>query len=375
MKSPLAFTFILSLTFIISCGKERALNDFSATSSSIIVGDLQWSEVTALSGSSEEAQNALGVGHVDIPFLGSRCTGFLINENTLMTNHHCIRSEKYAVGVTVSFDVIAGVRKGSEERFDCSGFIGNNQELDFALLRCSGSPGTKYGVVKLQKEAFAETTSVYVIQQNCDYYSQRDCYHTKKISRGQGQLSGARITHNADTLGGSSGSPVFSSSTHQVVGIHHAGFGNNGQGRGFENYAVSMTKIMPYLAIRFPSIILEGVSGSSQPLLTARDNNTMDGATLLGRFKRIDGAIDKASDVDYFEFEVTDGDQVSIDLKIKSLGVDLDIYLIKRGAGVLGKSESVTSVEEITRSLTPGKYFVLVKGYKGAVGNYTLTVR
>ena len=35
-------------------------------------------------------------------------------------------------------------------------------------------------------------------------------------------LQSSRIYYDADTLGGSSGSPVFSSDTHQVMAIHNA---------------------------------------------------------------------------------------------------------------------------------------------------------
>jgi hypothetical protein len=176
-------------------------------------------------------------------------------------------------------------------------------------------------------------------------------------------------------LGGSSGSPVFSSTNHEVIGIHHAGLGNNGRGRGLENYAVSMSKIVPHILTNFPSVSLNGHSTGVTPQPVPRDNNTMEGATMMGRFKRVRGAIDSARDIDYFEFSVDESDQVAIDLKIESSNIDLDIYLVKKDAGVLAKSESVTSVEEITKFLSAGTYYLLVKGYRGAVGNYTLTIR
>ena len=232
-------------------------------------------------------------------------------------------------------------------------------------------------MAKLDVSSFQANSGVYVIQQNCDYYSNRDCYHTKKISRGTASVSDAQITHNADTLGGSSGSPVFSSITHEVVGIHHAGLGNNGQGRGVENYAVSMSKIVPYIQANFPSIALgaQGGGSPSAPPVQVRNNDTMEGATLMGRFKRVRGAIDSSKDIDYFEFEVDQSDRVAIDLVIASARVDLDIYLIEKGAGLVAKSESITTVEEVSEFLSAGTYYVLVKGYRGAVGNYTLTIR
>lgn len=374
---------LLSLTFTIlviaSCGRGNSSSELRSgtevTASSIIVGGLEWSDVTGLGDQSGESVNARAVAHIDLPSFGSRCTGFMINDDILMTNHHCIPTAGDAKGVTASFEVVEGIESGSEQRFDCSTFIGNNQELDFALLKCEGSPGSTHGSVKLTTNFFSTNTSIYVIQQNCDYYSDSDCYFTKKISRGKASLVGQRVTHDADTLGGSSGSPVFNGSSHEVVGIHHAGLGNNGNGRGVENYAVSMTRIVPYILANFPAVSLRGHQADQSQADQSRNNNTMEGATQMGRFKRVRGMIDSSSDVDYFEFTVGQTDFVAIDLSIESFRADLDIYLIKKEAGVIGRSESVSSIEEISGTLSAGTYYLLVKGYRGATGNYTLTIR
>jgi hypothetical protein len=85
----------LLVLFATSCGKEVPSGEFKVSSSSIIIGGLDWSEVTNLAEQSEEAVNAKMVAHIDLPFIGSRCTGFMINDDILMTNHHCkLRSRR-----------------------------------------------------------------------------------------------------------------------------------------------------------------------------------------------------------------------------------------------------------------------------------------
>ncbi len=372
-KSLFISLLSLSLVWTASCGKRDAAPaaGLDVVESSIIVGSLDWEEVTTLKSQAEEKRNASAVAHVDLPAMGSRCTGFLIKNNILMTNHHCIPTESHARGVTVSFNVVEGVPKGQEERFDCSEFIGNNQELDFALLKCTGNPGQKYGVVELSEESFSGPGDVYVIQQNCDYYTDRNCYYTKKISFGSGALENGSLTHDADTLGGSSGSPVFSGTSHKVVAIHHAGLGNNGLGRGVENYAVPMDKIVSYITSNFPQVGLG--SGPIQQDPPSKNNDTFEGAGTLSLNKVLKGSISSASDVDYFKFKLNSTSSIRIVLKIDG-SQDLDLYVFSSQEKLLAKSESVTSTESIAGTASAGEYYVLVKGYKGATGGYRLEV-
>lgn len=261
IKKNILLLLALSIVIIVSsCGQQNQNGD-EVLGSSIIVGDLDWKEVTSLSSTHPIRVNSKAVADIDLPVMGSRCTGFMITEDILMTNQHCIPSSSYARGVTARFNHELNVQKSDIEEFDCSTFIGNNEELDFALLKCSGSPGRKYGVVSLSADAERVGASVYVIQQNCDYYSKSDCDWTKKYSLGSITKVADEYSHNADTLGGSSGSPVFSNSSNKVVALHHAGYGNNGMGRGYENYAVPMSKILPVLKTRFG--LFSGTGGSS----------------------------------------------------------------------------------------------------------------
>ncbi len=365
-------TFLSLATLLASCGGGKAdpSGEFQTTTSSIIIGDLDWEEISVLKSGSLEQKNALAVAHVDLPVMGSRCTGFLISDDVVMTNQHCIPTLAHAKGVTVSFEVIAGVPKGSEKRFDCSEFIGNNQALDFALLKCKGNPGRQYGKVELTEEPVQVGEPVYVVQQNCDYYSKRDCYYTKKISFGEvSHIKGNSYTHNADTLGGSSGSPIFSQDTHEVVAIHHAGLGNNGQGRGLENYGVSMSEIVSHIKENFPAVL----GAVSAPAPSKPSNDTPEGAMAMKLGTTYKGSIGSTKDVDFFKFTLSSSSSVKIELNI-STKADLDLYVVNSNEQILARSEGTSSKEQIKGTAAAGTYYVLVKGYRGAQGTYRLKV-
>ncbi|MDC1175235.1 PPC domain-containing protein [Bacteriovoracaceae bacterium] len=366
--------FILLAIVITGCGKQSEdAGQAQVTTGSIIVGDLGWREINT-SSSSVMKENAKAVADVDLPVMGSRCTGFLVANNVLMTNQHCIPTASHARGVTVTFDHVKGVSKSAQKRFKCDKFIGNDSKLDFALLECEGNPGAEYGVVELSDDTASVKSNIYVVQQNCDYYSDRNCDWTKKYSTGQVTKVADEYSHNADTLGGSSGSPVFSSSSNKVVGIHHAGYGNNGMGRGYENYAVPMNKIVQHIHTYFPQVQLGQSSGGSTPTQPSgpKGNDTMEGATKLSGSKRVRGSVSSSKDVDFFKF--TAYSKVTATLTFSHSDGDLDMYLVDSNGNVVDKSESISNKEFFSKKVKAGTYYVLVKGYKGATGKYYLDI-
>lgn len=366
----LLFTFI---TFsLISCGKNDETSGVGPThlDSQIIIGSVDWKEISELSTTNAIRKASSPVADISLPVMGSRCTGFLISEDVLMTNEHCIPSASYAEGVTASFRHLKGVSEASWEKYDCSTFLMNNAEHDFALLKCSGYPGRKFGFAKLDSAHKSSGTSVYIVQQNCDYYSSRDCDWTKKYSNGSITEVGNEYTHNADTLGGSSGSPMFDSNTHKVIGLHHAGYGNNGMGRGYENYAVKMSEIVPVINSRFPDLFSDSSDGGSS------ENNTIATAyQLSGESQVISGLkISSSSDLDYYSLKSSPGSEVSIKVSFTHSKGDLDVYVVSSTGSVLKKVESSSNDEEFSFTSSSSKVYFVVFGYKGATNSYSLSV-
>jgi V8-like Glu-specific endopeptidase len=231
---------ICSMIFsLFSCDSNESAKSKSCSSlGKIIIGDNDWIDYRDTSGKSQDA-NENTVAQIKIPRMMANCTGFLISNDVVMTNNHCINSASNATGVTAIFRNEDGIR----ETFSCSNMLMTNIQYDFTLIKCQGNPGKKYGHVTLAETRSEVGTPLYVVQENCDYLEDPRCAINKFVAFGSVQKSqDTRLYHDADTLGGSSGSPIFSDITHEVVALHNAGFIGDSPSQSF-NLGVPMFQI------------------------------------------------------------------------------------------------------------------------------------
>jgi V8-like Glu-specific endopeptidase len=225
----------------------------------VIVGDFEpnWLGIESVE-DAKILEQSKTVGRLILPAKrNAACTAFLISDDMVMTNRHCVKGPEDAVGAKIYFNYI---NEGDHQIFKCDQFITNNEKLDYAILKCEGSPGSIYGKVKLSQAKPETGMHIYIIHQNCDFYQNPSCKRTQKVSFGMvtGQFS-FRINHNADTLPGSSGSPIFSLDTHEVIGLHNNGSGHeeiNGRrnGRGKMNLGIKMFEIVKEIQTIFPDL-------------------------------------------------------------------------------------------------------------------------
>ncbi|HEY1097281.1 MAG TPA: serine protease, partial [Myxococcota bacterium] len=252
----------------------------------VIVGSLDWVEASTLSGIAKTAANASG--YVSIPQKGSRCSGFLISRDIVMTNHHCIPDAASAAGVIVNFKY--------ETAWDetgvvaCDQFIGANADLDYALVRCAGTPGDTYGFLTIDPSALATGKSIQLLHQQCDYATTPSCEPTKKLSPGKITATtriADRITHDADMLGGSSGGAIIAPGTTNVVAINNAHYVPNGSTdfRGTTNIGVPMSLIVPDMQERFPQLFANCASIPAGGRIIDEDDDctTLGGQTRFWR--------------------------------------------------------------------------------------------
>ncbi|AKJ00337.1 trypsin-like peptidase [Archangium gephyra] len=243
--------------FLTACGAPEAdeleQDMLMSSESNVIVGSVDWTSSTLLSGT--EAARANAVGYISIPQVGSRCTAWLVADDVVITNNHCVSRAAEARGARVSFNYIDGVSSTARLWYDCSTFVQTWKNLDMTALRCAPLngqlPGQVYGKLTLSSTDAASNASIYVVHQNCDYNTQSGCSPTKKYSPGSilnANYSSTDASYNADTLGGSSGSPVLSATSHEVVALHHYGFGGDSLGRGTHNSGVRASLIKSALA-------------------------------------------------------------------------------------------------------------------------------
>ncbi len=229
--------------------------ELATTESPVIVGSVNWSSATSLSGTARTRSKA--VGYLSIPAVGSRCTAWLIATDKIVTNNHCIGSSSEAVGAKVSFNYEDGVASTSRVWYPCSTFVKTWSNEDMTVLKCGTVngyyPGQVYGKLTVAGANAANGSSMYVIHQNCDYNASSGCVPTKKYSPGSvlnTNWSSNELSYNADTLGGSSGSPVLAGSgtyAHYVIGLHHVGVGSNYSSSSY-NVGVEASAIRARLA-------------------------------------------------------------------------------------------------------------------------------
>ena len=232
--------------------------DVGSTESNVIVGSVNWTSVTSLSSTSTERTRSKAVGYLSIPAVGSRCTAWLVGTDKVVTNNHCIGTSSEAVGAKVSFNYEDGVASTSRIWYDCSTFVRTWTAEDMTVLTCKPlngyTPGQVYGRLTVAAGNAANSSAMYIVHQNCDYVASSGCVPTKKYSPGtvlNTNYSSNELSYNADTLGGSSGSPVFgaagSTYAHQVIGLHHVGAGSNYSTSSF-NVGVEASAIRARLA-------------------------------------------------------------------------------------------------------------------------------
>ena len=182
------------------------------------------------------------VGRLDVAFARGvgDCTAFLISEQYLMTNAHCLEGGQAQAITFVTGYVESGIEAGT--RTYSVGTtpveISPSSDLDYAILQVFGNPAAEWGTVTLAAmeidgardagmpllvmgHPVFQVAPVPVPQ--ALYVSRKECRATATKPR-----AGKKLRHTCDTLVGNSGSPVFSDDSREVIALHHAGSPSEG---------------------------------------------------------------------------------------------------------------------------------------------------
>jgi hypothetical protein len=157
------------------------------------------------------------------------CTASVLSADYILTNYHCLPGP---VNLTA---LQANLQMGYLDENDTARVrryevdvrpVETDSELDYAILRVRGNPARDFGTVSLSAQPPSVREAVFIIHHpegKPKTLSRKDCYVSV--------LAGDQFVHTCDTLGGSSGSPIYSSETFQVIGLHFAGSAQGNHGR------------------------------------------------------------------------------------------------------------------------------------------------
>lgn len=167
----------------------------------------------------------------------SLCTAWRVGPNNrMLTNNHCVDTSAEVKGSEVIFNYECTTCGGSTSRpvtkVMGSSLLRTNYSLDFTLFSVDNFTAISgFGYLTLDNRVPAVGEEMYIIQHpggalkkiavRDDTSSNGICKVT--ATRVNGRATGSDIAYKCDTIGGSSGSPVLSRSTHRVIGLHHYG--------------------------------------------------------------------------------------------------------------------------------------------------------
>ncbi len=153
-------------------------------------------------------------------------SGFLIDDNLLITNHHVIGNQEEARAATVEFNYQVTI-EGRDAKVQAytlvpeEGFATSPKEEDggddWTAVRVDGNPNNEWGKLSLAPAEPKVKDEVIIIQHPGGGPKQIALTHNTIAF-----VNDQRLQYLTDTLEGSSGSPVFDLDW-RVVAVHHAG--------------------------------------------------------------------------------------------------------------------------------------------------------
>ncbi|MBR1164941.1 trypsin-like serine peptidase [Bradyrhizobium elkanii] len=174
------------------------------------------------------------------------CTGFMVSDDRMITNHHCINTEE----ICKSADIIFGFNKSDsplgDEMQRCLRLVDKDEDLDAALIEVAGSPGKRWGSLAFSDAVPALNEAAVVVQHPAGFpkfVSRIDCIVSTMPADGVKAGKESDFGHSCDTMDGSSGSPVLRRADLKVIGLHHWGFVDGAGKWSAENRAVQIRLI------------------------------------------------------------------------------------------------------------------------------------
>ncbi|MEO1231558.1 MAG: trypsin-like peptidase domain-containing protein [Myxococcota bacterium] len=340
---------------------------------SLVIGELQWTDVTGLRAGTARRERTRSVGFLSVPALGTWCTGVLVAPDVLVTAAPCVKEPSETAGASVYFRRETGVPQAEWAEYTCDQTLLVDSEV--AFVRCSGRPGDVFGVPELRAGNLAPSSDVYVVQQACNHFASASCTPDKRFAPGAVVRAREEILYDADAVEGALGAPVFSVPGHDLVGLHLGGAAAEGANRA------ARASTMRELALEL-DLDLGGrasVYGAPPPPPDPFEPND-DGpqaTTVVPGFSSDDAWIGE-DDRDIFRVDLVPAQELDLLLTFDHARGDIDVS-VHRGdpEGVkIASGVSASDDERVIFSADRNSpYFLVVYGYQGATNEYAIGLR
>lgn len=206
------------------------------------------------------------------------CTAFLVADDLIMTNNHCVpgiidndkANATSIVGVRFVMGYTQeGVTEGTTSFLVDPAPVETSKPLDYTILRILGdAPGRDFGALQLASATPLDNDPYWIIGHPM---GEAQRISREKCRANAPALSDGKLLHTCDTLPGNSGSPVIDATSRQVIGLHHAGSARNSI-----NYAIPMSQILANSAVLTAATGTAPAPDTSETRAFARLSDALD---------------------------------------------------------------------------------------------------
>jgi hypothetical protein len=182
---------------------------------------------------------------------GASGTGFLVEDDLLLTNHHVLPADNTAAGAIAQFnyeETMQGLALASKEyRVEPHRGFATSVEHDWTAVRIQPGASSEWGVLSLTRTPLRRGDRVNIVQHPGGGPKRVGMYHNLVVFADDPPT---RVQYLTDTMPGSSGSPVFDQQWN-VVALHHSGgwlMEPGTKARSFRNEGIAAAVLLDGLA-------------------------------------------------------------------------------------------------------------------------------